>query len=128
MIDCPFCQRVAESNTSYEHGEAVAFPDAFASSPGHFLVVPRIHVEDLFELPVSVISDIWMLLAQRRDEVSAAMKPAGFNVGLNAGRAAGQTVEHAHVHLIPRYLGDVPDPRGGVRWVLPATAVYWDQS
>lgn len=128
MTDCPFCQRVAESRVSFEQGEAVAFPDAFPSSPGHFLVVPRTHVEDLFELPMKVISDIWMLIAQLRDEVSMTMKPAGFNVGLNAGRAAGQTVEHAHVHLIPRYFGDVPDPRGGVRWVLPTTAAYWDRS
>lgn len=64
-------------------------------------------------------------MAEVRLDLERRFSPDGFNVGLNAGRAAGQTVEHAHVHVIPRFVGDVPDPRGGVRWVLPESAVYW---
>lgn len=67
------------------------------------------------------------LLAQTKAELARIFQPDGFNVGINDGAAAGQTVPHLHVHLIPRYRGDVPDPRGGVRWVLPAKAKYWTE-
>jgi diadenosine tetraphosphate (Ap4A) HIT family hydrolase len=60
--------------------------------------------------------------------LSQQLSPAGFNIGINDGEAAGQTVPHAHVHIIPRFPGDVPDPRGGVRWVIPDNAVYWENS
>ena len=66
------------------------------------------------------------LLDWGKAEIEAEHRPNGYNVGINDGRAAGQTVPHLHVHLIPRYFGDVEDPRGGVRWVLPAKAKYWD--
>lgn len=65
------------------------------------------------------------LLAQARDELDASLRPDGFNIGINDSAAAGQTVPHLHLHLIPRYLGDAPDPRGGVRWVLSGKAKYW---
>jgi diadenosine tetraphosphate (Ap4A) HIT family hydrolase len=57
--------------------------------------------------------------------LAALHQPDGFNIGVNVGAAAGQTVGHVHLHLIPRYAGDVPDPRGGVRWIIPAKAQYW---
>ena len=68
---------------------------------------------------------MWRLVSEVRADLERRFAPDGFNVGLNAGAAAGQTVDHAHVHVIPRFVGDVPDPRGGVRWVLPGAAAYW---
>lgn len=68
---------------------------------------------------------MWALVGQVRDAIEKQYQPAGYNIGLNAGAAAGQTIEHAHIHVIPRYRGDVEDPRGGIRWVLPEKALYW---
>jgi diadenosine tetraphosphate (Ap4A) HIT family hydrolase len=65
------------------------------------------------------------LVDEARGRITKEHRPAGFNIGINDGRAAGQTVMHVHVHLIPRYPGDRTDPRGGVRWVLPDAADYW---
>ena len=105
--------------------QAVAFADGFPLSPGHTLVVPRRHVADFFELSPLEQGDLWRLVAEVQRTLAERDAPHGFNVGLNVGAAAGQTVAHAHVHVIPRYTGDVADPRGGVRWVLPAKAAYW---
>jgi diadenosine tetraphosphate (Ap4A) HIT family hydrolase len=122
--DCPFCAR-----TSGEHLAAnelaVAFPDGFPVNPGHALVVPRRHVASYFDLTEHEQAAVWRLVAQVKEQLDRDRGPDGYNVGINAGAAAGQTVWHAHVHLIPRYPGDVEDPRGGVRWVIRARAPYW---
>lgn len=68
------------------------------------------------------------LLTQARAHLQDEYSPAGFNIGINDGQAGGQTVMHVHMHLIPRYAGDVPDPRGGIRWVLPNKAAYWENN
>lgn len=122
---CPFCRRLEEGPLAAGSEHAAAFPDAFPVSPGHHLLVPRRHVEDFFQLTDGEQADLWRLMARLRERLQAEHAPDGFNVGVNAGEAAGQTVAHAHVHLIPRYAGDVADPRGGVRWVVPAKAPYW---
>lgn len=101
--------------------------DAFLVSEGHTLVVPRAHVASLFDLRPDVLARIWAAVSDVRTELAARYSPDDFNIGLNDGRAAGQTVAHAHVHVIPRYQGDVPDPRGGVRWVVPTHAAYWHE-
>ena len=103
----------------------MAFPDAFPVAAGHMLVVPKRHVASLFDLPDEDQAAIWRLVAQVRGKLASDLQPDGFNVGVNDGPAAGQTVLHAHVHVIPRRAGDVADPRGGVRWVIPAKAQYW---
>ena len=89
------------------------------------LVVPRKHVRSIYELPAGEQASIWQLVGEVRVKLLAELKPDGFNIGLNDGLAAGQTIMHAHVHIIPRRNGDVPDPRGGVRWVIPGKAPYW---
>ena len=104
---------------------AVAFPDKYPVSDGHVLVVPRRHVESIFDLNALEYHGVWELVATVRRLRAAHPGVAGFNVGVNVGRFAGQTVGHAHVHVIPRYVGDASDPRGGVRWVLPNKAKYW---
>lgn len=123
--DCPFCQRLALPDLLAENDQAVAFKDAFPVSPGHALIVPRRHVADLFELTPEEHAALWQLLPEVKTRLDARHAPAGYNVGVNVGAAAGQTIGHAHVHLIPRYVGDVADPRGGVRWVFPERAAYW---
>jgi diadenosine tetraphosphate (Ap4A) HIT family hydrolase len=89
------------------------------------LVVPKRHVASLFDLPDEEQVALWRLVALIRTRLVTELRPDGFTVGVNDGPAAGQTVPHAHVHVIPRRAGDVADPRGGVRWVIPAKAQYW---
>jgi diadenosine tetraphosphate (Ap4A) HIT family hydrolase len=108
-----------------ENSLAVAFDDAFPVSPGHCLVVPRRHEPDFFALTAEEQTAMWSLVAPVSRHIGAGGMPDGFNIGINVGAAAGQTVAHAHLHVIPRRLGDVDDPRGGVRWVIPAKARYW---
>ena len=94
-------------------------------SEGHTLVVPTRHVISIYELTVTEQKVIWELVSEVRLRLLTDLKPDGFNIGLNDGLAAGQTVMHAHVHVIPRWSGDVPDPRGGIRWVIADKAAYW---
>lgn len=72
------------------------------------------------------LSLLWELVAAVRSELSERREPDGFNIGINDGAPAGQTVDHAHIHVIPRYSGDAEDPRGGIRWVIPERAPHWD--
>ena len=122
---CPFCspeaRRVIGAN-----GLALALRDAYPVSPGHTLIVPRRHVASAADATPDEFAAIWSLLGEARTAIDRELKPDGFNIGINDGSTAGQTVMHLHVHLIPRYRGDSPDPRGGVRWVLPEKARYWD--
>ncbi|HEY8551245.1 MAG TPA: HIT family protein, partial [Vicinamibacterales bacterium] len=104
---------------------AAAFPDAYPLNEGHTLIVPRRHVADFFSLADAEQAAIWALVPAVRHHIEASRVPEGYNIGINIGEAAGQTVAHAHLHVIPRFRGDVPDPRGGVRWIIPSRARYW---
>jgi diadenosine tetraphosphate (Ap4A) HIT family hydrolase len=120
---CPFCH--LETGRVLDQNElAIAFADAFPVSPGHALVAPRRHVADFFELSSKEVMAIFELAFQMRLRSCVQHSPAGFNVGFNVGSAAGQTIAHAHVHVIPRYPGDVPDPTGGIRNVIPGMGRY----
>jgi len=103
----------------------VAVPDAHPVTEGHTLVVPRKRVTTIYLLNAAEQNAIWALVAEVRERLLTGLKPDGFNIGFNDGLAAGQTVAHAHVHVIPLWNGDVPDPRGGIRWVIADTAPYW---
>jgi diadenosine tetraphosphate (Ap4A) HIT family hydrolase len=103
---------------------AFVVPDAFPVSAGHTLVVARRHVADIFELTADEITDIIQLIQSTRLRIDQSLKPAGYNVGVNIGKDAGQTIMHVHVHVIPRYPGDSFDPTGGVRHVIPGKARY----
>lgn len=124
-MDCAFCRRIDAGDVLRADDGAVAFPDAYPLSEGHTLVVPRLHVEDLFAVGVATWTAVWALVRDVQRVLADRVPADGWNVGVNVGRAAGQTVPHAHVHVIPRRDGDVDDPRGGVRWVLPQRADYW---
>lgn len=123
--DCPFCSpepaRICGSNAL-----AAALRDRYPISQGHTLIIPRRHIASVAEATVEELSAIWSLLVEVRAGLDRDLRPDGCNIGINDGRAAGQTVMHLHVHLIPRFADDCPDPRGGVRWVLPQNARYWD--
>jgi diadenosine tetraphosphate (Ap4A) HIT family hydrolase len=98
-----------------ETEQAVAVPDGYPVSEGHTLVIPRRHVISIFELTVAEQSAIWELVAEVRERLLAGLKPDGFNIGVNDGLSAGQTVMHAHVHVTLRRSDNVPDPHGGIR-------------
>lgn len=123
---CPFCSLPAE-RISHAHPCALALRDGYPVSPGHTLVIPRRHVASLPDLTPDEACALWSLLAEARAALDAELRPDGYNIGINDGLAAGQTVMHLHVHLIPRYHGDCPDPRGGVRWIVPEKAAYWSR-
>ena len=121
---CPFCS-LPRDRILHERETAFAIRDGFPVSPGHTLVIPKRHVASLFEVTDAERIDLMSLLVAARDDLDREFRPAGYNIGINDGAAAGQTVPHLHIHLIPRYAGDRDDPRGGVRWVLPDKAAYW---
>ena len=121
---CPFCNLSQERIVAAsEHMRAIR--DAFPISPGHTLLLPRRHVGSLFDLTVVEWVELGQLLVEVRAALRNEFQPDGFNIGINEGVAAGQTVRHPHLHVIPRYHGDHPEPDGGVRWVLPEKAKYW---
>jgi diadenosine tetraphosphate (Ap4A) HIT family hydrolase len=126
---CPFC-RVEPARVFLATDMIVGLWDAFPVSPGHALLVPRRHVATWFEANqaeqlalASAIGEARALIEARCSDRGDPL-PDGYNVGFNAGEAAGQTVFHAHVHVIPRYRGDDPSPRGGVRAVVPGKGGY----
>jgi diadenosine tetraphosphate (Ap4A) HIT family hydrolase len=121
---CPFC-RLSDERVRHAGTLAVGIRDAFPVSPGHTLIIPRRHVSSFFEITPAERDDIFQLLARAKTALDDELKPDGYNMGINDGAAAGQTVLHLHVHLIPRFRDDSADPRGGVRWVIPAKAKYW---
>ena len=123
---CPFCCLAADRLVLESEG-AVVIRDAFPVSPGHTLIIPRRHVASFFEIADTERTDLMSLLTAARADLDREFRPAGYNIGINDGTAAGQTVPHLHIHLIPRYTGDADDPRGGVRWVLPDKAAYWEK-
>lgn len=120
-VECPFC-----STTEVFAGNELAFAkvDYYPVSSGHMLVIPRRHFADLFEATADERAALWELLTEVKSQLDQQRRPAGYNVGVNVGCAAGQTVMHLHVHLIPRYVGDMQDPRGGVRGVIPSHRIY----
>ena len=121
---CRFCAP-ARDRILHAFDAALVLRDGFPISPGHTLIVPRRHVASFFALEAAEQAAMLEALNWARGELERMHQPDAFNIGLNDGPAAGQTVPHCHLHLIPRYVGDVPDPRGGVRWIIPGKAKYW---
>ena len=126
MATCPFCslpeERIVARST---HGLAIR--DAYPISPGHTLILPRRHAGSFFSLDADEQGDLLALLKSAKAALDKELAAPAYNLGINDGPVAGQTVPHVHIHLIPRFEGDVPDPRGGVRWVIPEKADYWNQ-
>lgn len=123
---CPFCERIVRGELVASSDLAAAFPDAYPLSPGHTLVVPRRHEPDFFSLRTDELMDLMAVAVDLHRRLSQELGIDGMNLGVNAGMTAGQTIAHAHLHLIPRYEGDVFDPAGGIRWLFPERARYWE--
>lgn len=121
---CPFCTLDASRALIASNETAFAIYDIFPVNPGHALIIPKRHTANYFELTPEEQAACFELLNQVKDKVTDTFEPQGFNVGINVGATAGQTVPHVHIHLIPRYTGDVMEPRGGVRGVIPHKQTY----
>jgi diadenosine tetraphosphate (Ap4A) HIT family hydrolase len=121
---CPFCSP-AEDEIVLRNNRCYARLDHYPISNGHLLIIPFRHEPSFLLMTAEEQAAALDLLSQARSKLDCEFHPDGYNVGINIGEAAGQTVAHAHIHVIPRYAGDAPDPRGGVRFVIPEKAKYW---
>lgn len=121
---CPFCNPDSERELIVESATAFALFDKYAVSKGHSLIIPKRHCDDYFSLTFKEQSACIFMLNTVKEIIKYKFNPDGFNVGINIREAAGQTISHVHIHLIPRYKGDVKEPRGGVRGVIPEKRNY----
>lgn len=121
---CVFCSPRQEEIIC-THPLVIAVRDSFPLTQGHSLVIPRRHVASFFDTTLEERVAILELLEHTKAVIDREHAPDGYNIGINNGAAAGQTIMHLHVHLIPRYSGDTIDPRGGIRWIFPDKAAYW---
>ncbi|HYD48438.1 MAG TPA: HIT family protein, partial [Terriglobales bacterium] len=120
---CPFCS--VEPERIFHAGTRIlGLWDGFPVSDGHALLIPKRHVATWFDASIEERSELTEGVSIARDAIGRRYQPDGFNVGINVGEAAGQTVFHLHVHVIPRYRGDMANPRGGVRHVIPGKGYY----
>ena len=119
---CLFCKD--PRGVSLDHELAYSARDSYAVSPGHTLVIPKRHVASFFDLTPDEIAACMELINEEKMRIDAEFNPDGYNIGVNVGPAAGQSIFHVHIHVIPRYKGDVENPQGGVRHVIPKNAHY----
>lgn len=123
-IRCPFCNPPEDAEIICECSDAYAIWDQYPVSQGHILIIPKRHVPSYFDLTDQEQVAITKLLKKAKDIIQLQFHPDGYNIGINIGEVAGQTVFHCHVHLIPRYSGDVKNPRGGIRGIIPGKQNY----
>jgi diadenosine tetraphosphate (Ap4A) HIT family hydrolase len=119
--DCPFC---SDNDAIVKHELAYARFDKYPVNPGHVLLIPHRHVSSFFATSWSERQEMLILVDEMKLFLDKKYSPNGYNIGVNLEETAGQTIMHVHVHLIPRYKGDIPNPRGGVRGVIPAKQSY----
>lgn len=120
-MNCLFCnykEIIAENNLAF------AICDKFPVNKGHALIIPKRHFSDFFEATQEEITAIYSLLSKVKSIIDKEYNPQGYNVGINVGEHAGQTIMHLHVHLIPRYEGDIENSKGGVRKLKPELVPY----
>lgn len=121
--ECPFC-KVSTSEIVLKNELCFARWDKYPVSDGHVLIIPFRHFSNYFDVTQHEKNAIWSLVDDMKHVIRQENSPDGYNIGINIGRAAGQTIPHLHVHVIPRYEGDMADPRGGVRGVIPEKQKY----
>lgn len=123
VTPCPFCDVPTDGIVAHA-AHWYAIRDRFPVSPGHSLVIPRVHIATYFDASPHLRAELWDAVSSVKQQLDEELQPDGYNVGFNAGVAAGQTVMHLHIHVIPRFAGDMDDPRGGVRHVIPSKGNY----
>ncbi len=123
-MSCPFCH-IDNNQIITQNEKVITIKDGYPISPGHTLIIPKRHISSLFEATEEEQMALLRALTKAKIDLTQKNAPNGYNIGINDCLAAGQTVMHLHIHLIPRYTGDCHDPRGGVRWIFPEKAVYW---
>ena len=122
-MSCLFCE-IPESEIIVNHDLCCARWDKFPVSPGHLLVIPKRHFVSVFDATVGEFQAFREVLVLAREVIEKEYRPDGYNIGVNDGQTAGQSVFHVHIHVIPRYQGDVENPLGGVRGVIPFNQKY----
>ena len=120
--DCPFCETDQEIILDSEL--CFSIYDKYPVNKGHILIIPKRHVGDYFQLQHDEVDSIWEMVHEVKVFLENEFNPQGFNIGFNVGHEAGQTIDHTHIHVIPRYSGDMDDPTGGVRHVIPEKGKY----
>ena len=119
---CLFC--TDPRGVSIQHELAYSARDSYPASPGHTVIIPRRHVASFFDLTPEEVAACMGLIKEEKIIIDEEFNPDGYNIGVNVGPAAGQSIFHVHIHIIPRYKGDVENPQGGVRHVVPKKAYY----
>ena len=122
--ECRFCLTKPSRRIMLKGEYGFAAWDRHPASEGHFLVIPYRHFASYFDINDAERDELWSLVAQGRDICEQKYHPDGYNIGINVGTAAGQSIHHLHIHVIPRYVGDVENPKGGVRGVIPHNKLY----
>jgi diadenosine tetraphosphate (Ap4A) HIT family hydrolase len=122
-MNCIFCN-IEKDRIVLQNDTAYAIFDLFPVSKGHLLIIPKKHIKDYFESNEQDKEGLWALVEDCKKFLEVKYSPDGYNIGINCGEAAGQTIMHLHIHLIPRYKGDIHNPRGGVRGVIPNKRIY----
>lgn len=123
MVNCVFCEMTKESYV-IENAYFYGLFDKYPVTEGHMLIIPKRHAETLFELTEDERKALFEMIQEGKALLEKKFNPAGFNFGVNQGLVAGQTIPHLHLHIIPRYVGDMEDPEGGVRGVIPEKQKY----
>ena len=121
--NCIFCD-IEHERVLAENELCFAIRDRFPVSDGHTLIIPKRHVSNYFDLTDDEVMAMQAMMKAQKEQLDTELSPDGYNIGINVSEAAGQTVFHVHMHLIPRYKGDVENPRGGVRGVIPSKQKY----
>ncbi|MDF2945352.1 MAG: phosphorylase [Bacillales bacterium] len=121
-MTCVFCE--GKFTVVLENNLAVGFYDKYPVQKGHLLIIPKRHIKSYFDVSQDELSDIHKLILEGKKIIDTKFSPDGYNVGVNIGEFGGQTVPHLHFHLIPRYKGDIDDPRGGIRKMIPNLVQY----
>ena len=127
MNNCVFCgieKQIDSSRILYQDSTWIAIYDGYPVSKGHVLLIPKRHCASYFDLNFIELESVSVTIGIVKRLLDKKFKPDGYNIGINCGEAAGQTVPHCHIHIIPRYNGDMEDPRGGVRGVIPEKQKY----
>jgi len=121
--NCPFCSNI-EARVIYDNENAYLIYDKFPVSPGHILIISKRHISSFFDLNQNEHRSICELIPKAKEIIEQKFNPQGYNIGVNIGRDAGQTILHCHIHVIPRYTNDSENPQGGIRKIINGVGEY----